>query len=79
MKGWVLSHSSLCLGCGQGDWVSGLCGCRVLGWEDRAHVVTREATHGAHHIAGFDQTAGQGGKTVTRVEEPSDLLCNWAI
>lgn len=59
--------------------MSGVCSCRVLGWEGRADIVTREATHGADRIRGFDQTSGQEKKMGTRVEEPSDLLCNWTI
>lgn len=39
--------------------MSGGCGCSVLGWEDRVHIVTREAVRGADHIGGFNRTAGQ--------------------
>lgn len=39
--------------------MSGMCGCRVPGWEDRTNIVTREVMRGADHTGELDQTAGQ--------------------
>lgn len=49
---------------GQGSWLG-----------SRAPVVTRGAGPGAPHMAGFDHTAGQGGKVGPRVEEARDPPC----
>ena len=59
--------------------MSGMCRRGFPGWESRADIVTREIIRGTDNIGGCDQTAGQEKKMGTRVEEPSDLLCNWAI
>ena len=58
----------------------GMCSGGFPAWESRADIVTRKIMGGADNTGGCNQTAGQGeGKMRTRVEKPSDLLCNRAI